>query len=56
MGVDFRRSLAVDSLASLATWACCAFFFDIDVLVGGGVCIELADLMLEVISFSTSVS
>lgn len=52
MGVDFRFPLAADSLTSLATCACCAFFLDVEVLVGGGVCIELADLILDPSSFS----
>ena len=56
MGVDFRLPLAADSLTSLATCACCAFFFDVEVLVGGGVCMELADLILDPSSFSITVS
>ncbi len=37
-----------DSLTNLATCACCALRFEAEVLVGGGVCIEPADRIVEV--------
>lgn len=42
-GVDIRRELTDDCLFNLTVCACCAFRLEAEVLVGGGVCIELAE-------------
>lgn len=52
LGEDIRLVEAVDRLANLETRACCAFRLVVDVLVGGGVCIELAERIDDAASSS----
>lgn len=43
VGVDIRLEPLAGCIANFAACACCAFRFDAEVLVGGGVCIEPAE-------------